>query len=160
GLRLEKATIKDLSTAHSVTTTKDSTLIVDGGGSKTAIQSRIRELRAQLANGVRDYDQEKLQERLANLTGGVGVIKVGAATEVEMKEKKLRMQDALSATRAALEEGVVPGGGAVLVIALPALNSVKTKMPEETTGVNNPRGAMEGPLRQIAMNAGQDGRLG
>ena len=157
GLRLEKATIKDLGTAHSVRTTKDSTLIVDGGGSKTAIQSRIRELRALLANGAGDYDREKLQERMANLTGGVGVIKVGAATEVEMKEKKLRMQDALSATRAALEEGVVPGGGVALVIALPALDSVKTKMPEEMTGVNILRRAMEEPLRQIAMNAGYDG---
>src|SRR3989475_8257555 len=157
GLRLEKATIKDLGTAHSVTTTKDSTLIVDGGGSKTAIQSRIRELRAPLALGVRDYDQEKLQERLANLTGGVGVIKVGAATEVEMKEKKLRMQDALSATRAALEEGVVPGGGVALVIALSALDSIKTMLGEEMTGVNILRRALEEPLRQIAANAGYEG---
>src|SRR5437660_3066248 len=157
GLRLEKATIKDLGTAHSVTTIKDSTLIVDGGGNKTAIQSRIRELRALLANGVIDYDREKLQERLANLTGGVGVIKVGAATEVEMKEKKLRMQDALSATRAALEEGVVPGGGVALVIALPALDSIKTKLAEEMTGVNILRRALEEPLRQIAVNAGYEG---
>ena len=159
GLRLEKATLSDVGTAHSVTTTKDSTLIVDGGGSKTAIQSRIRELRALLANGAGDYDREKLQERMANLTGGVGVIKVGAATEVEMKEKKLRMQDALSATRAALEEGVVPGGGVALVIALPALDSVKTKMPEEMTGVNILRRALEEPLRQIAVNAGYDGSV-
>src|SRR5205814_3591871 len=159
GLSLEKATVKDLGTAHSVTTTKDSTVIVDGGGNKTAIQSRIRELRALLANGAGDYDREKLQERMANLTGGVGVIKVGAATEVEMKEKKLRMQDALSATRAALEEGVVPGGGVALVIALPALDSVKTKMPEEMTGVNILRRAMEEPLRQIAVNAGYEGSI-
>src|SRR5713226_8545238 len=157
GLRIEKATIKDLGTAHSVTTTKDSTLIVDGGGNKKAIQSRTRELRALLTNGVSDYDREKLEERLANLTGGVGVIKVGAATEVEMKEKKLRMQDALSATRAALEEGVVPGGGAALVIALSALDNIKTKMPEEMTGVNILRRALEEPLRQIAINAGYDG---
>ncbi|TMC86527.1 MAG: chaperonin GroEL, partial [Chloroflexi bacterium] len=135
GLRLEKATLKDVGTAHSVTTTKDSTLIVDGGGSKTAIQSRIRELRALLANGASDYDREKLQE------------------------KKLRMQDALSATRAALEEGVVPGGGAALVIALPALDNVKTKMPEEMTGVNILRRALEEPLRQIAVNAGYDGSI-
>src|SRR5438045_2752997 len=159
GLRLEKATLKDVGTAHSVTTTKDSTLIVDGGGSKTAIQSRIRELRALLANGASDYDREKLQERLANLTGGVGVIKVGAATEVEMKEKKLRMQDALSATRAALEEGVVPGGGAALVLALPALDGIRTKMPEEMTGVNILRRALEEPLRQIAVNAGYEGSV-
>ena len=132
-------------------------MIVDGGGNKTSIQSRIRELRALLANGAGDYDREKLQERMANLTGGVGVIKVGAATEVEMKEKKLRMQDALSATRAALEEGVVPGGGAALVLALPALDNIKTKMSEEMTGVNILRRAVEEPLRQIAMNAGYDG---
>lgn len=159
GTRLENATIGDLGTARSVTTTKDSTLIVDGGGSKEAIQVRIRELRTQLANGVSDYDREKLQERLANLSGGVGVIKVGAATEVEMKEKKLRMQDALSATRAALEEGVVPGGGAALVIALPALDSIRTKLPEEMTGVNILRRALEEPLRQIAANAGYDGGI-
>ena len=134
-------------------------LIVDGNGSKQAVQVRIRELRAQLANGVSDYDREKLQERLANLSGGVGVIKVGAATEVEMKEKKLRMQDALSATRAALEEGVVPGGGAALVLALPALDNIKTKMSEEMTGVNILRRAVEEPLRQIAINAGYDGSV-
>ena len=157
GTRLEDVSIRDLGSARSVTTTKNTTLIVDGNGSKQAVQVRIRELRAQLANGVSDYDREKLQERLANLSGGVGVIKVGAATEVEMKEKKLRVQDALSATRAALEEGVVPGGGAALVIALPALDNVKTKMPEEMTGVNILRRAMEEPLRQIAMNAGYDG---
>jgi chaperonin GroEL len=157
GTRLEHATVRDLGTARSVTTTKDSTLIVDGGGSQAAIQARIGELRAQLANGVSDYDREKLLERLASLSGGVGVIKVGAATEVEMKEKKLRMQDALSATRAALEEGVVPGGGAALVIALPALDNIKAKMPEEMTGVNILRRALEEPLRQIAKNAGYEG---
>ena len=127
GTRLVNATIGDLGTARSVTTTKNSTLIVDGGGSQEAIHVRMRELRAQLANGVSDYDRDKLQERLANISSGVGVIKVGAATEVEMKEKKLRMQDAVAATRAALEEGVVPGGGVALVIALPALDSIKTK---------------------------------
>jgi len=157
GTRLEKATISDLGTARSVTTTKDSTLIVDGGGSQEAIQARIRELRAQLANGVSDFDREKLQQRLANLSGGVGVIKVGAATEVEMKEKKLRTQDALAATRAALEEGVVPGGGVALVIALPALDSIKTKLVDQMTGVNILRRALEEPLRQIAENAGYEG---
>lgn len=157
GTRLENVTIRDLGTARRVTTTRDSTLIIDGGGSKEAIQTRIRELRTQLANGVSDYDREKLQERLASLAGGVGVIKVGAATEVEMKEKKLRTLDALSATRAALEEGVVPGGGVALVFALPALDSIKTKMPEEMTGVNILRRALEEPLRQIAVNAGYDG---
>jgi chaperonin GroEL len=157
GTRLENATISDLGTARSVTTTKDSTLIVDGGGSQEAIQARIRELRAQLANGVSDYDLEKLQQRMANLSGGVGVIKVGAATEVEMKEKKLRTQDALAATRAALEEGVVPGGGIALVIALPALDSIKTKLVDQMTGVNILRRALEEPLRQIAENAGYEG---
>jgi chaperonin GroEL len=157
GTRLQNAIISDLGTARSVTTTKDSTLIIDGGGSQEAIQARMRELRAQLANGVSDFDREKLQQRLANLSGGVGVIKVGAATEVEMKEKKLRTQDALAATRAALEEGIVPGGGVALVIALPALDSIKTKLAEEMTGVNILRRALEEPLRQIAENAGYEG---
>src|SRR5437763_54469 len=157
GTRLQNTIISDLGTARSVTTTKDSTLIIDGGGSQEAIQARMRELRAQLANGVSDFDREKLQQRLANLSGGVGVIKVGAATEVEMKEKKLRTQDALAATRAALEEGVVPGGGVALVIALPALDSIKTKLAEEMTGVNMLRRALEEPLRQIAVNAGYEG---
>ncbi len=156
GLSLEKASINDLGTARSVTTTKDSTFIVDGGGNTTTIQSRVRDLRAQLAKGGKDYDHEKLQQRLANLTGGVAVIKVGATTEVELKEKKLRIQDALSATRAALEEGIVPGGGMALVNALTALNDIKTKMPEVMTGVHILRRALEEPLRQIAMNAGYD----
>ncbi len=157
GTRLQNTIISDLGTARSVTTTKDSTLIIDGGGSQEAIQARMRELRAQLANGVSDFDREKLQQRLANLSGGVGVIKVGAATEVEMKEKKLRTQDALAATRAALEEGVVPGGGVALVIATPALDSIKTKLAEEMTGVNILQRALEEPLRQIAENAGYEG---
>src|SRR5207245_2820686 len=157
GTRLQNTIISDLGTARSVTTTKDSTLIIDGGGSQEAIQARMRELRAQLANGVSDFDREKLQQRLANLSGGVGVIKVGAATEVEMKEKKLRTQDALAATRAALEEGIVPGGGVALVIALPALDSIKTKLAEEMTGVNILRRALEEPLHQIAENAGYEG---
>ncbi|OLB36145.1 MAG: molecular chaperone GroEL, partial [Ktedonobacter sp. 13_2_20CM_53_11] len=157
GTRLQNTIISDLGTARGVTTTKDSTLIIDGGGSQEAIQARMRELRAQLDNGVSDFDREKLQQRLANLSGGVGVIKVGAATEVEMKEKKLRTQDALAATRAALEEGIVPGGGVALVMALPALDSIKTKLAEEMTGVNILRRALEEPLRQIAENAGYEG---
>jgi chaperonin GroEL len=157
GTRLENASISDLGTARSVTTTKNSTLIVDGGGCKESIDARIRELRAQLTHGVSDYDREKLQERMANIAGGVGVIKVGAATEVEMKEKKLRMQDAVAATQAALEEGVVPGGGVALVMALPALDSIKTKALEEIAGVHILQRAMEEPLRQIATNAGYDG---
>ena len=157
GRRLENTTLQDLGHARSVTTTKDSTLIVDGGGSKEAIQTRIQELRVQLADNASGYDHEKLQQRLANLSGGVGIIKVGATTEVEMKEKKLRTEDALSATRAALEEGVVPGGGAALLIAQPVLDSVQTKLPEEMTGVHILRRALEEPLRQIAINAGYDG---
>ena len=157
GTRLENASISDLGTARSVTTTKNSTLIIDGGGCKESIEVRIRQLRAQLTHGVSDYDREKLQERMANLAGGVGVIKVGAATEVEMKEKKLRIQDAVAATQAALEEGVVAGGGVALVMALPALDSIKTKTLEEIAGVHILRRALEEPLRQIATNAGYDG---
>lgn len=157
GRRLENATLDDLGHVRSVTTTKDATLFVDGGGSKEAIQARIRDLRVQLADGTSDYDDEKLQQRLANLSGGVGVIKVGATTEVEMKEKTLRMQDALAATQAALEEGIVPGGGSALLIAQPTLDSVKTKMPDERTGVTILRRALEEPLRQIAKNSGYDG---
>ena len=159
GIRLENATLKDLGSTRSVTTTKDATLIVDGGGSQEAVQRRIRELRAQLAGVASDYDREKLQQRLANLSGGVGVIKVGAMTEVEMKEKRSRVQDALSATRAALEEGVVPGGGVAFVTALSALNCVKTKQADELTGVNILRRALEEPLRQIAANAGYEGAV-
>jgi chaperonin GroEL len=159
GRRLDRATIADLGRARRVTTTKVSTVILDGGGKKEAIQERIRELRAQLAHTTSDYDREKLQERLANLSGGVGVIKVGAATEVEMKERKRRVQDALAAARAALEEGVVPGGGAALVMVQPVLDSVKTSMPEEATGVHILRRALEEPLRQIAINAGFEGSV-
>ncbi|HAG97303.1 MAG TPA: chaperonin GroEL [Ktedonobacter sp.] len=156
GSRLVNATIGDLGTARSVATTKNSTLIIDGGGSKETIRVRMHELRTQLANGVSDFDRDKLQARLANLSGGVGVIKVGAATEVEMKEKKLRVQDAVSATQAALEEGVVPGGGAALLIALPALDCIKTKTLEEKIGLTILRRALEEPLRQIAANAGYE----
>jgi chaperonin GroEL len=156
GRRLENTTLADLGRARSVTTTKVSTVIVDGYGSREAIQKRLRELRAQLAGVAEDYDREKLQERLANLSGGVGVIKVGAATEVEMKERTLRMQDALAAARAAFDGGVVPGGGAALLIAQPVLDSVQTTMPEEATGVNMLRRALEEPLRQIAKNAGYE----
>ncbi|HLZ60650.1 MAG TPA: chaperonin GroEL [Ktedonosporobacter sp.] len=173
GWRLEQVGLEDLGRARSVVTTKDSTVLVDGAGDQAAIQGRIRELRAQLADksgtygngghqgtsGGSAYEHEKLQERLANLTGGVGVIKVGAATEVEMKERKLRMQDALAATRAAIEDGVVPGGGAALLIAQPVLDSVKTKLAEEAIGVNMLRRALEEPLRQIAANAGFEGSV-
>jgi chaperonin GroEL len=159
GRRLERVTLADLGHARSVTTTKNTTLIVDGAGSKEAVQQRIRELHAQLAVVAGDYDREKIQERLANLAGGVAIIKVGAATEVEMKERTLRVQDALSAARAALEAGIVPGGGAALVIAQPVLDSVQTKHPEEMIGIQILRRALEEPLRQIAANAGYDGAV-
>ena len=154
GRRLESVTLADLGQASSVTTTKVSTVIVDGNGDKEAICQRMRELRTQLANITGNYNREKLQERLANFAGGVGVIKVGAATEVEMKERKLRIDDALSAVRAALEEGLVPGGGVAMVIAQTALDSVKMATLEETMGVSILRRALEEPLRQIAANAG------
>ena len=157
GRTLDTVKIEELGYARSVTTKRDTTVILEGKGEPEAIQERVREMHAQLAQPGADYDHEKLQQRLANLSGGVGVIKVGAMTEVEMKERKLRVEDALSSTRAALEEGVVPGGGAALVIAQAVLDSVKTKLPEEQTGVNILRRALEEPLRQIAANAGYDG---
>jgi len=157
GLKLENATLEDLGRARTVTSNKDNTTIVEGDGTEQDIQGRVRQIRAQINETTSDYDREKLQERLAKLAGGVGVIKVGAATEVEMKEKKHRVEDALSATRAAIEEGIVPGGGAVLVAAISALDNVHVAPGEETTGVNILRRALEEPLRQIALNAGRDG---
>ncbi len=157
GLKLENATLEDLGRARTVTSNKDNTTIVEGDGTEQDIQARVRQIRAQINETTSDYDREKLQERLAKLAGGVGVIKVGAATEVEMKEKKHRVEDALSATRAAIEEGIVPGGGAVLVAAISALDNVHVAPGEETTGVNILRRALEEPLRQIALNAGRDG---
>lgn len=159
GRRLESASLSDLGRARSITTTKASTSIVDGNGDMQAIRRRLHELRSQLAHTTSDYDREKLQERLANFSGGVGVIKVGAATDVEMKERKLRIEDALSAVRAALEEGVVPGGGSALIFAQPALDVIQTSTLEETMGVNILRRALEEPLRQIAANAGFDSSI-
>ena len=159
GLKLENATLNDLGRARTVTATKDNTTIVEGEGESAAIQARIQQIRALINDTTSDYDREKLQERLAKLAGGVGVIKVGAATEVELKEKKHRVEDALSATRAAIEEGVVPGGGAVLVAALPALDALSGLTGDEATGVNILRRALEEPLRQIAFNAGFDGAV-
>jgi len=159
GLKLENATLNDLGRARTVSATKDNTTIVEGDGESAAIQARIQQIRALINDTTSDYDREKLQERLAKLAGGVGVIKVGAATEVELKEKKHRVEDALSATRAAIEEGVVPGGGAVLVAALPALDALSGLKGDEATGVNILRRALEEPLRQIAFNAGFDGAV-
>ncbi len=159
GLKLENASLRDLGHARTVTANKDNTTIVEGAGSTDQIQARVRQIRALIEDTTSDYDSEKLQERLAKLAGGVGVIKVGAATEVELKEKKHRVEDALSATRAAIEEGIVPGGGSVLVAAIPALDKVQVAPGDETTGVNILRRALEEPLRQIAFNAGRDGAV-
>ncbi len=159
GLKLESTTLRDLGSARTVRATKDNTTIVEGAGSPQAIQARIRQIRAQIQETTSDYDREKLQERLAKLAGGVGVIKVGAATDVEMKEKKHRVEDALSATRAAIEEGIIPGGGATLIAAISALDKVQVAPGDEATGLNILRRALEEPLRQIAFNAGKDGSV-
>jgi chaperonin GroEL len=159
GLKLENAGLQDLGRARTVTSNKDTTTIVEGDGAQQAIQARVAQIRALINETTSDYDREKLQERLAKLAGGVGVIKVGAATEVEMKEKKHRVEDALSATRAAIEEGIVPGGGSVLISAIAALDGVQAAPGDEMTGVNILRRALEEPLRQIAHNAGRDGSV-
>ncbi|MBV9257774.1 MAG: chaperonin GroEL, partial [Ktedonobacteraceae bacterium] len=159
GLKLENSTLQDLGRARTVTSTKDITTIVEGEGDTRELQARIQQIRALINETTSDYDREKLQERLAKLAGGVGVIKVGAATEVELKEKKHRVEDALSATRAAIEEGIVSGGGSVLVAALPALDKLSAEAGDEATGINILRRALEEPLRQIALNAGYDGAV-
>jgi chaperonin GroEL len=159
GLKLENAALRDLGRARTITANKDTTTIVEGAGEEEDIKARVRQIRALIDETTSDYDREKLQERLAKLAGGVAVIKVGAATEVELKEKKHRVEDALSATRAAIEEGIVAGGGSVLVHAIPALDKVKVAPGEEQTGVNILRRALEEPLRQIAENAGRDGAV-
>ena len=156
GLKLEQVGLDDLGSARTVTSTINATSFVDGSGSQKAIQGRLRELRAQLSEAASDYDREKLQERMSKLAGGAAVIKVGAASEVEMKEKKHRIEDALSATRSAIEEGIVVGGGTALVRARVALDAVKTRTPEEALGVNILRRALEEPLRQIVRNAGYE----
>ena len=154
GLTLEKATIEDLGTAKRVSITKENTTVIDGAGKPADIEARVGQVRAQIEEASSDYDKEKLQERVAKLAGGVAVIKVGAATEMEMKEKKARVEDALHATRAAVEEGVVPGGGVALVRALQALGDIKADNHDQDVGVNIARRAMEEPLRQIVANAG------
>jgi chaperonin GroEL len=159
GLKLENTVLEDLGSARTITSTKDVTTIVEGEGDSRELQSRVQQIRSLINETTSDYDREKLQERLAKLAGGVGVIKVGAATEVELKEKKHRVEDALSATRAAIEEGIVPGGGSVLVAALPALDKVVVEAGDEATGLNILRRALEEPLRQIAFNAGYDGAV-
>src|SRR5919109_268002 len=159
GLKLENVGLDLLGRARRVTITKDDTTIVEGAGSADDIKGRIAQIKQEIDNTDSDWDREKLQERLAKLAGGVGVIKVGAATEVELKEKKHRVEDALSATRAAIEEGIVPGGGSVLIAAIPALDKVQAAPGDEMTGVNILRRALEEPARQIAINAGRDGAV-
>ncbi len=159
GRKLETVTLNDLGRAAKVTSTKEDTVIVDGAGDEKAIKGRIEEIRKEIELSTSDYDREKLQERLAKLSGGVAVIRVGAATETELKEKKHRVEDALSATRAAVEEGIVPGGGVALINAIPALDNVKMAYDDEQTGVQIVRRALEVPMKKIAANAGQDGAV-
>ncbi|MCP1417332.1 chaperonin GroEL [Pseudomonas laurylsulfativorans] len=156
GLSLEAATLENLGSAKRVTISKENTIIVDGAGVAGDIESRIAQIRAQVAETSSDYDREKLQERLAKLSGGVAVIKVGAGSEVEMKEKKARVEDALHATRAAVEEGVVPGGGVALIRALQTLNDLKGDNADQDVGIAVLRRAVEAPLRQIAANSGDE----
>ena len=159
GLTLEGATLEDLGTAKRVSSTKENTTIVDGAGNKADIEGRIKQIRQEIDDTSSDYDREKLQERLAKLAGGVAVIKVGAPTEVEMKEKKARVEDALHSTRAAVEEGVVPGGGVTLVRAIAAAESAEGDNEDQTVGIGIATRAMSAPLRQIAVNAGDEGAV-
>ncbi len=156
GLSLEKATIDDLGTAKKVQINKENTTVIDGAGESAAIEDRVNHIRRQIEDATSDYDKEKLQERVAKLAGGVAVIKVGAATEIEMKEKKARVEDALHATRAAVEEGIVPGGGVALVRASNALESLKGANDDQTVGINILRRAIQEPLRMIVRNCGEE----
>jgi chaperonin GroEL len=158
GIKLENISLKDLGTAKRVNIDKDNTTIVDGGGSRQALEGRVKQIRAQIEETTSDYDREKLQERLAKLIGGVAVISVGAATETEMKERKDRVEDALNATRAAVEEGIVAGGGVAYIRTLKALDGLKVS-GEEKMGVAIVRRALEEPVRQIANNAGFEGSV-
>jgi len=159
GLKLENVTLQDLGRAKKVVIDKDKTTIIEGAGSKKDIEARCNEIRKQIEATTSDYDREKLQERLAKLAGGVAVLKVGAATETEMKEKKARVEDALHATRAAVEEGIVPGGGVALLRAIPALSKMRVGDPDEQVGVDIVRRALEEPMRIIASNAGAEGSI-
>ena len=159
GMKMEDAGIEALGTADKVTLNKENTTIVDGAGSKEAIAARVQQIRASIENATSDYDREKLQERLAKLAGGVAVLYVGAATEVELKEKKDRVEDALAATRAAVEEGIVPGGGVAYIRAVECLEGVKGENDDQTTGIQIVKRAIEEPLRQIVANAGGEGSV-
>ncbi len=158
GRKLDSATVADLGRARRVVSNKDETTIIEGRGSEQAIQARIKQIKAQIAETTSDFDREKLQERLAKLAGGVAIVKVGAGTEVELKEKKHRVEDALSATRAAVEEGIVPGGGVALINAIAGLDKVQVP-PDEAIGVSILRRALEEPLRMLAQNAGEEGSV-
>jgi chaperonin GroEL len=158
GIKLENVKLEDLGTAKTIRVDKDKTTIVDGGGIRDAIEGRVKQIRTQVEETTSDYDREKLQERLAKLVGGVAVIKVGAATETEMKERKARVEDALNATRAAVEEGIVPGGGVALLRCIPALAKVKLE-GADVFGANIVKRALEEPIRQIANNAGHEGSV-
>ncbi len=159
GRKLESVTLDDLGQASKVVSDKDNTTIVEGKGQLKEIKGRIEQIKAEIENTTSDYDKEKLQERLAKLSGGVAIIRVGAATETELKEKKHRVEDALSATRAAVEEGIVPGGGVALVNSIDSLKRVKSEDEDVQTGINIMRRALEEPMRRIAANAGQDGAV-
>jgi len=159
GIKLEQATLEMMGTAEKVTVNKDNTVLVNGAGTKEGIAARVAQIRAQIATTTSDYDREKLQERLAKLSGGVAVLYVGAASEVEMKEKKDRVDDALSATRAAIEEGIVPGGGVAYIRAIASLENLKSANDDEATGIEIIKRAIEEPLRQIVANAGKEGAV-
>jgi chaperonin GroEL len=159
GIKLEGVRLEDLGRAKRVTIDKDNTTIVDGAGTQKSIEGRIKQLRTQIDETTSDYDREKLQERLAKLAGGVAVIKVGAATETEMKEKKARVEDALHATRAAVEEGIVAGGGVALIRCIASIDAVKGANEDETIGIGIVKRAVESPLRSLAANAGVEGSV-
>ena len=158
GYKLENTKLEDLGRAKRITIDKDNTTIIDGHGDRASLEGRVKQIRAQIEETTSDYDREKLQERLAKLVGGVAVIKVGAATETEMKEKKARVEDALNATRAAVEEGIVPGGGVAYLRTLPALEKMKLE-GDEAVGVRIVQKSLEEPLKMIANNAGLEGSI-
>jgi chaperonin GroEL len=158
GMKLENATLQDLGRARKIAIDKDNTTVIDGAGSRAELEGRVKQIRAQIDETTSDYDREKLQERLAKLVGGVALIRVGAATETEMKEKKARVEDALNATRAAVEEGIVPGGGVAYIRTIPALEKLVLE-GDQQVGVNIVKKALEEPLRMIAANAGVEGSI-
>jgi chaperonin GroEL len=159
GVKLEIISVEDLGRAKKITIDKENTTIVEGAGDTDKIQGRVKQIKAQIEETTSDYDREKLQERLAKIVGGVAVINVGAATETEMKEKKARVEDALHATRAAVEEGIVPGGGVALLRCVSALDAAKAENHDEEMGINILRTALQDPIRQIVSNAGLEGSV-